>query len=840
MNVAIHYSLQQLAEILQGEILQQPFNLVQPGFLSLDSRKILFPENTVFLALETAQRDGHDFIKSLYAKGVRNFITRSGRLKSAEFPKANFLEVKDTLAALQTLASHHRSAVFDSHDNFTVVGITGSNGKTVVKEWLSFLLADEISVVRSPGSYNSQIGVPISVLHRDNRNTVGIFEAGISSPGEMEKLEKIIMPNIGILTNIGQAHDAGFTSQSEKAVEKLKLFVNSKCIIYHADDEQVSKAVDSFIEENQRRDIIEKWNWGKADHNKIQVLNIVKSKSSTKVSVKFAGQPYELQIPFADDASVENAMHCFCAVLALQLDVTKFLEKFTRLFAIEMRLEIKEGINHCTIINDSYSNDLNSFGIALTFLSQQKQHERNTVVLSDIAESGQEAGKLYAGVATLLQQKNIQRLVGIGPAISQHRKEFSFLPQALFYPSSADFLRQLPSLHFQNENILVKGARSFELENIVQVLQKKVHQTLLEINLNAVVHNLNEYKKLLKPETRIMGMVKAFSYGSGSHEIAAVLAFHNIDYLAVAYADEGVELRQAGINQSIMVMNVENSSFGAMVQYNLQPELYSFFILDEFTEYLKKRGFTDYPVHLKIDTGMHRLGFTPDDIPQLCDRLLGNNFVKVQTAFTHLVASEDQACDQFTRQQLMLFTTAVNQIESILGYPVIKHAANTSAISRHPEAQLDMVRLGIGLYGVDSDEKMQKKLMPVSSLTTTISQLKTVKAGESVGYGRKEILQKDSQVATVRIGYADGYPGNLGNGVGKMALHGKLVNTIGNICMDMTMLDVSALENVHEGEKVEVFGKQIAIKQMADWAGTIPYEVMTGISQRVKRVYYEE
>ena len=819
-------------------MIQQPFRLLHANYLSLDSRKILLPESTVFVAIKTDQRNGHDFVQGLYEKGVRNFILQAGEYDRSKLSKANIIEATDTLKALQNLAAYHRYHFETKPENsdFTVIGITGSNGKTIIKEWLAHLLSDTFSIAKSPGSFNSQVGVPLSILNIHSGNELGIFEAGISAPGEMVALKKIIEPNIGILTNLGQAHDAGFESPSQKLEEKLKLFANAQVLIYSSDNPLIVPEVKKLGAVNPILKVI---SWGRAEANTVSIVNIEKSNEASVILAQYQKEDVSITIPFNDSASVENAIHCLCTLFALELNPHDYLEKFKSLYSIAMRLEIKEGDNHCTLINDSYSNDLHSLGIALNFLAQQKQHSRNSVILSDILQSGQTPSELYSNIATLLHQKKIHRLFAIGPEFYFHQKEFAFLPSALFYKTVDDFIRQIPTLQFQHENILVKGARTFELEKVVRLLEKKVHQTQLIINLNAVVHNLKEYRKLLAPSVKVMGMVKAFSYGSGSHEIAAVLEYNNVDYVAVAYTDEGVALRKGGIALPIMVMNVEPSSFDALIHYDLEPEIFSFSILELFTTYLQHQGMSDYPVHLKIDTGMHRLGFSVNDIPLLCERLRKNNLLEVKTIFTHLVASEDSVQDDFTRRQLDSFSDVCSQIEKVLGYQVLKHAANTSGISRHKIAHLDMVRLGIGLYGIDNNLQMQRKLQPVTELKTTISQIKKVDKGDSVGYGRLAIMSRQGVIATVRLGYADGYPRSLGRGVGKMYINGNMVPTIGNICMDMTMLDITGINDITEGDEVEVFGEHVSLASTAKWADTIPYEIMTGISQRVKRIYFE-
>lgn len=843
MNVAINYTIEQIAKYTGGRLAKYNSALSSPAYLSLDSRKILFPESTIFFALNTAHRNGNEFVETLYQKGVRNFLTDGSNIDLNKMIEANVINVNDTIHALQLLAINHRinHNLLPDGKALHVIGITGSNGKTIVKEWLDQLLENDFTIVRSPGSYNSQIGVPLSVLNLNTSHTLAIFEAGISTSREMALVEKIIRPTIGVFTNIGRAHDEGFKNEVQKINEKLKLFIHAGNLIFCSDNKILKREVISFKQKIKKyKNDLNLFSWGKSPGNDLQIVSINKDKSSTKIEGHYKGKNYFITIPFIDDAAIENAISCWCVLTLLNKNVEKITKKFSSLYHIAMRLELKQGINHCTIINDSYSNDLHSLSIAINFLSQQKQHTQHSVILSDILQSGRQPHKLYAEVASLLQHKKITRLIGIGPEIFLHQKEFSFLKSTHFFLTVEDFLKNISPLHFHNENILVKGARVFGFEQIVKTLEQKVHQTVLTINLNAIIHNLKEYKKLLQPTTKIMGMVKAFSYGSGSYEISSVLEYNKVDYLAVAYTDEGVELRKAGINLPIMVMNVEKNTFASLINYNLEPEIFSNSILQEFETFLKSEGINYYPVHIKIDTGMHRLGFTPSDVKGLASHLASNSFLKVMTVFTHLVASEDAKHDLFTQQQINVFDECALLLENALGYKFYKHTANTSAISRHAQQKMDMVRLGIGLYGIDSNKAMQKKLQNVTTLTTTISQLKKVNAGETVGYGRNARLVKNSTIATVRIGYADGYPRNLGNGKGKMLVQGKLVPVIGNVCMDMTMLDVTGYESISEGEEVIVFGEKLQLSILASWADTIPYEIMTGISQRVKRVYFEE
>ncbi|MEO8720097.1 MAG: bifunctional UDP-N-acetylmuramoyl-tripeptide:D-alanyl-D-alanine ligase/alanine racemase [Ginsengibacter sp.] len=835
MNVKIHYTLNEIAQICKGNWRTKNSPAARLDYLSLDSRKIIYPESTVFFSIKSKHQNTDLFLETLYKKGVRNFVTDDQNVEDFNFPMANIVLVNDTIAALQELAIFHRNQF--SKSSLPVIGITGSNGKTIVKEWLNHLLENNFTIVRSPRSFNSQIGVPLSVLNIASKNDLAIFEAGISQKSEMKKLQKIIQPTIGIFTNIGNAHDEGFKNRNEKINEKLILFQNAKQLIYCSDDENLKNKIEIFQQKNKQ---LKLFSWGSKSNDHLQILQVKKEESFSVVLLKYKKMNLHIRIPFTDDASIQNALHCMAAIIVLKNFDEAALNRFDNLYPIEMRLELKEGINHCNLINDSYSNDLYSFGIALDFLSQQKQHPRQTVILSDILQSGIEPKKLYAEVASLLRQKNIDRFIGIGNDISSQKREFSSLENVDFYKTTDDFLTNIFLSNFQDETILIKGARQFGFEKISHILEQQIHQTVLSINLNSIVHNLKKYKELLRPTTKIMAMVKAFSYGSGSYEIASVLEFNKVSYLAVAYADEGIELRRTGITLPIMVMNTDKTVFDSLVNNNLEPELFSFSLLNDFTEFLKRSEIENYPVHLEIDTGMHRLGFMEDEISLLCKKIKENHFVKIKSVFSHFAASEEKTEDPFTLFQFNTFVKCCSKIEKTLGYSFDKHIDNTSGISRHANLQMDMVRLGIGLYGIDSNKEMQKELKNVSTLTTTISQIKKIKSGETIGYGRMGKVNKDSVIAVVRIGYADGYSRKLGNGVGKMRVKNILVPVIGNVCMDMTMLDVTGIKNLKEGDEVIVFGESISLQTLAQWAQTIPYEMMTGISQRVKRIYFEE
>jgi len=822
------YAVRDIAVIIHATAVKDSSR--QIDYLLIDSRKIVFPATSLFFALPGPRRDGHDFIAEVYERGVRAFVI-SSQVDVTRFPDAVFLSVKDVLQALQQLAAYHRRQF-----SIPVIGITGSNGKTIVKEWLYQLLSPDYNIVRSPRSYNSQIGVPLSVWQMNEHHTLAIFEAGISTTGEMTHLQQIIQPTMGVLTNIGKAHDEGFINTTSKFTEKLQLFEHCDVLIGRGKDFSAQQAAVD--------DSSEGWNtitWGYSHENDYVVADPVKHNNGTDITLS-KGTTCNFHIPFTDDASIENAITCCCVMLQLGYAASVISERLGKLQPVEMRLQQKKGVNNCYVVNDSYSNDPYSFSIALDYLKQQAGTAPTTVILSDFMQANGDKHQLYETVAHELQQRNIHRLIGIGNDIVQHEASLRqhFTGQLTCFSDAASFFERVNTHQFRDEYILLKGARVFEFEKIGHWLEQKVHQTLLEVNLTAMIHNLKVYQQMLQPTTKMMVMVKAFSYGSGTAEVARVLQYHKVDYLAVAYADEGVELRKAGISLPIMVMNPDEMSFDAIVDYNLEPELYAFHILDSFSNYLTSQGLRQFPVHIKIDTGMHRLGFEADEVEALCKELQQSQQLAVRSVFSHLVGSEDPSLDEFTRQQSKQFYTAATAVENALGYTVLKHIANTSGINRHPHLQYDMVRLGIGLYGVDSSAGIQQQLQTVATLTATIAQIKKVQAGESVGYSRKGVVTSESLIATVRIGYADGLNRHLGNGKGYLWVNGQPAPIIGNVCMDMTMIDVTRIPGVSVGDSVEIFGRNIPVQQVAAWNNTIAYEVLTGVSQRVKRVYIEE
>jgi Alr-MurF fusion protein len=821
----VQYTINDIAEILSNEsIINESSSVIE--YLLTDSRRLIFPASTLFFALLTSRKDGAHFVDELYNAGVRSFVVPKS-FNATDYSNANFILVDNTLKALQHLAAHHRRQF-----NMPVIGITGSNGKTIVKEWLYQLLQQDYKIARSPKSYNSQIGVALSVWQLSAEYNLAIFEAGISQKDEMEKLENIIQPTIGILTNIGEAHSSGFESKQEKLTEKWKLFDEAATVICNTDDELIKNIVHDHP-------VHQIFNWAYSA-SALQITSVDKGTNQTTIVAIYQNKTISIAIPFTDNASIENAITCWCTMLLLGISTDVVKERMLTLQPVEMRLQLKKAINNCSVINDSYSNDVSSLEIALDFLQKQAGNQQATVILSDLGEAAA-SEEQYIKVANALAQHKVTKFIGIGSKLLAYQSYFAKLIQrCFFYASVDDFIHHFPFIGFRNELILLKGARVFEFEQIDLLFEQQVHQTVMEVNLSAMVHNLKEYQRYLNPSTKVMAMVKAFSYGSGTAEVASVLQFHKVDYLAVAYADEGVELRKAGITMPIMVMNPETITFQSLVEYNLEPELFSFAILQGFTNYLKQEGIQQFPVHIKIDTGMHRLGFEQDDLTELTRHLSQNKMLAIKSVFSHLVASEDPAHDAFTGEQVEKFLYACTAIKNAIHYSFITHISNSAAIFRHPHFQFDMVRLGIGLYGVDSAAEKQLQLLPVATLRSTIAQIRRVKKGESVGYNRKGVMQKDGKVATIRIGYADGYDRKLGNGVGKVWINGQLAPVIGNVCMDMTMLDITEIDKVAEGDQVEVFGEHIPIHQVAKWCETIPYEIMTSISQRVKRVYYEE
>lgn len=798
------------------------------SYLLIDSRKLVFSTTTMFFAIKTSTGDGHEYINDLYHAGVRHFVVTVLPALN-DYPDAVFLEVDDVVKALQLLGSYHRRGF-----HYPVVGITGSNGKTIVKEWLNHLLQDYFHIVRSPRSYNSQLGVPLSIWGMNQDHDLGIFEAGISKEQEMGALAKIIQPTIGLITNIGEAHSDGFASIDEKLNEKLTLFVGAKVVLYCKDHTMIDLAVTAMV---SRKTLMSSYSWARSNTSApIQLYKIEKKQASTNLYVRVEDQDYNFTIPFIDEPAIENAMHCF--TLAHYLGASASMIKHMQdLPPLSMRLEMVDGQLGSRIINDSYNADLSGLFSALDFMSLQNPLWHRTVILSDVSGINKDADRVYAQVASYLQSKKVRTLIAVGLQLQKHRSFFDDTGMSCyFYSDTEELLSNLHISAFRDQLVLIKGARNYQFERVSGLLENKKHKTRLEVDLSAVAQNLHQYKSGLQPSTKIMVMVKAFSYGAGSFEIANLLQYSHVDYIAVAYADEGVELRRAGIRLPIMIMNTEEASFSSLVAYNLEPELYSPAIANSFVQYLLNEGFSHYPVHVKLDTGMHRLGFEETDLVSFFSQTAVQEQLHIKSAFTHFVAAEDPGHDEFTFNQLTIFNNLCAILKEQIGYNFIRHAANTSAIKRHPYAELEMVRLGIGLYGVDPTQSYTS-LTEAISLKTTIAQIRKVKKGETVGYGRKAFVNRDSIIATIRIGYADGYPHVLGNGKGNVIINGNIVPTVGHVCMDMTMVDITDYPEIVIHDEVLVFGPEKSIKEVAKEAGTIPYEIMTGISQRVPRIY---
>jgi len=794
--------------------------------VSIDSRSLQNGSQTLFFALSGANNDAHLYISELIQKGVQNFVVQY--IPDNYNGKANFLVVEDTLKALQAFAAYYRN-LFD----FPVIGLTGSNGKTIVKEWLNFLLSPDYNIIRSPKSYNSQVGVPLSVIAINEKHNLGIFEAGISTVNEMANLEKIIQPNIGVLTNIGSAHDEGFLNLEQKINEKLQLFKNSKIIIYQK-NEIVDFCLNAFLDENQVKERIV-FSWSFTD--KTADVFISKKESTnekTIIQYQYKNESFDLEIPFQDSASIENAISCLMVLLCFKYDPAIIQNRMQMLYPVEMRLEVKNGINNCSIIDDSYSSDFQSLKIALDFLESQKKNASKTVILSDIFQSGFSNEELYSKVAQLITDNKINRVIGIGSTISSFKIKFS---NAVMFENTADFIANFDSLNFANETILIKGARSFQFEEIVTLLEEKTHETILEINLDSISHNLNFFKAKVKPETKIMVMVKAFGYGNGGLEIAKLLEHHNVDYLGVAFADEGISLKNGGIKLPVMVLNPESTSFPSIIQYQLEPEIYSIKGLNAFLKIAREKGLKDFPVHIKLDTGMHRLGFEENTIDELIAALKGNTTVRIQSVLSHLATSDDMNHYEFVLSQIRLFEKLSSKLITELGINPIRHILNTSGISNFPDAQYNMVRLGIGLYGVSNDPVEQKYLENVGTLKSIISQIRTIPDGDSVGYGRRFMAAKETTIATIPIGYADGISRLWGNEVGYVLIKNKKASIVGSICMDMLMVNVTEID-CKEGDSVVIFGENPTVTEIADALKTIPYEILASISQRVKRVFF--
>ncbi|MBQ8674489.1 MAG: bifunctional UDP-N-acetylmuramoyl-tripeptide:D-alanyl-D-alanine ligase/alanine racemase [Bacteroides sp.] len=834
------YTIEQIAELIGAR--REGTSPALISWLLTDSRSLSFPEETLFFALTTKRGNGADYIPDLLERGVRNFVLDEENYRrlqqsplqdetvAAARLASNFLTVSSPLKALQKLAEQHRMQF-----HIPVVGITGSNGKTVVKEWMHQLMGSERHTVRSPRSYNSQIGVPLSVWQLDEDTELGIFEAGISEPNEMRALQNIIKPTIGILTNIGGAHQENFFSLQEKCMEKLTLFKDCDVVIYNGDDEFISNCVSKSL--LSAREIA----WSRRDMERpLYISRVEKGENTTHISYRYLDMDNSFTLPFIDDASIENSLNCLAACLYLMLPADRIRERMASLEPVAMRLEVKEGKNGCLLINDSYNSDLASLDIALDFLMRRSQTEvkqKRTLILSDLLETGQNIPRLYKQVARLVHSRNVERLIGVGGDLTICADCFNI--PCSFFPTTAALIEAISKGHLrlENELILIKGARAFGFDALTELLEKKVHETILEVNLGAMVHNLNHYRSFLKPETKTVCMVKAFAYGAGSYEVAKTLQEHRVDYLAVAVADEGSELRKAGITANLIIMNPEMTTFKTLFDYKLEPEVYSFHLLEALIAAAEREGVTHFPIHVKLDTGMHRLGFAPADMPRLIERLKHQDALIPRSVFSHLVGSDSTQFDAFTRRQIETFEQAAQVLQEAFPHKILRHILNTAGIERFPGAQFDMVRLGLGLYGVNPIDNSM--IHNVSTLKTTILQLRDVEPEETVGYSRRGRLTRPSRIASLPIGYADGLNRRLGNGRGHCLVNGLPAPYVGNICMDVCMVDVTDIP-CREGDSVEIFGDHLPVSRLSDWLETIPYEVLTAVSGRVKRVYFQD
>ena len=764
----------------------------------------------------------------------------------------------------------------------------------MVKEWLYQLLSPSMTVTRSPKSYNSQIGVPLSVWLLNEQTQVGLFEAGISQPDEMASLCDIIQPTIGVLTSLGAAHQENFRTMEEKCMEKMQLFSHAKVLAYNSDDDVISRCI--------RRSGFkgEKIGWSRDNQSAPLFIEAVSSTpAGTTVSYIYKGTRASYLLPFFDEASLQCSFACAAVALHLGITPEQLAERMAHLEPVAMRLEVKEGQHGCLLINDSYNSDINSLDIALDFMARRTATAAaspavsgssadtlagpRTLILSDIYQTGRDDADLYAEVLALCLKRGITKLIAIGPRITAALSAAvvpdagglpasaasttpavspagsvpsGFAAGVFFFPTTDAFLASEAFRQLHDEVILIKGARAFGFDRITEQLEQKVHETILEVNLNALVDNLNYYRSFLKPETKLVCMVKADAYGAGAVEVAKTLQDHRVDYLAVAVADEGVTLRRHGITQNIMIMNPEMTAFKTMFDYDLEPEVYSFRLMDALIRAAEQQGITGWPVHIKLDTGMHRLGFDPEkDIDEVIRRLKSQNAIIPRSVFSHFVGSDSDDFDNFSTMQFEKFDKASRRLQAAFPHKIIRHMDNSAAIQHFPERQMDMCRLGLGLYGYDPRDAAPAAselsaatpvsfsaapLRPVSTLKTTILQLRRVPKDETVGYSRRGVLTRDSLIAAIPIGYADGLNRHLGRGAGYCLVKGQKAPYVGNICMDVAMIDVTDIPNVHEGDSVEIFGEHLPASVLSDILDTIPYEVLTGVSNRVKKVYFQD
>lgn len=830
----MNYSITEISNVLEltGERIIDEDAIVSQ--LLTDSRSLTQPEDTIFFALRTEADDGHNYIPDLFGKGVRNFVVASDYFPLPEYASANYLLVESPLEALQTLATYHRRRFRE----LPVIGITGSRGKTTVKEWLYQLLKDDYRIVRSPRSYNSQIGVPLSLWDIDNNTDLAIIEAGISTTGEMDNLQAMIRPTVGIITNLGSEHNDGFASMEQKAQEKAKILFNCECIVYCADDPLVTHTIAPLVES----DVAVAMSWSR-NHCEapLQIDGTDRSENATTLHYTCDEEPGTVTIPFTADRDLDNAITCLAVLLHLGIDREVIAQRMATLTPVGTRLNVIEGVNNCTVIVDSYTSDYNSLTPALNFMTRRAGNRPCTVILSDLSNESYSGDELYIRVSELLKTKRVNRLIGIGKEMCRYSHYFEVLPQSRFYHDTQDFIADVAKGDFEDETVLIKGDPSFGFSQIIDLLEAKQHITVMEVDLNALAHNFKFFKSLIKPGTKTIGMVKASGYGAGSYEIAKTLQDCGCDYLAVAVHDEGVELRKASITMPVIVLNPNGVNYKAMFQYRLEPELYSLEMARDLIKEGKRYGVQGFPVHIKIDSGMHRLGFTREQLPDLITLLKGQDVIKPASVFSHLSVADEPVQDAYTQAQFDCFDACSELLQQSFDHHIMRHILNTSGIVRFPEHQYDMVRIGIGLYGIRTlFDGSEDTLKPVSALRSVIISIKNWPAGTTVGYGRRGVLERDSRIATVNIGYADGFDRHFGNGHVSMWVGGKLCPTVGNVCMDAVMIDITDVPSCKVGDTVEIFGEHVPVEQLSEARGTIPYEILTSVSPRVKRVYYRE
>lgn len=825
------YSILEIAQVLgieTGELRNKNAEISQ---LLTDSRSLTYPSETLFFAISTKNDDGHRYVPQLYNKGVRNFVVEyNAGISTQAMRDANFLQVENTLDAMQMIAMHHRRRFF-----IPIIGITGSRGKTTVKEWLYQLLKEDYHIVRSPRSYNSQIGVPLSLWDIDDNTNLAIIEAGISTTGEMARLQAMIRPTLGVITNIGEEHSDGFASMQEKAEEKAKILTNCECIIYNADDMLVSKTIEPIL------DIAQEISWSQNNQEKtLFISKIIKRSKWSKVECRHAGESFVLDVPFTSDRDLENVITCVSVLLYLGLSHHAITERVKTLTPVGTRINVIEGVNDCTIIADGYTSDYNSLTPALDFMLRRcNPQQHTTVILSDLMPETFVEDELYIRTSELIKSKGITRLIGIGPEMCRYSKYFNS-KNDMFFESTSQFLDMMSQGDFDNETVLVKGAPTFDFNQIVDMLEACQHQTVEEIDLNALAHNFKFFKSKIKLDTKTIAMVKASGYGTGSYEIAKTLQDCGATYLAVAVQDEGVDLRRAGITLPIIVLNPSTVNYKSMFTYHLEPEVYTIEVARELIKEGKKYGVRNFPVHIKIDSGMHRLGFTLEQLPELSELLTSQDVIMPVSVFSHLSSADVPEQDNYTREQIEYFEVCATQLQANFSHYIMRHILNTTGIVRFPEYQMDMVRIGVGMYGIKTvEDNSEDALMTVAELRAVVISIKNWEAGTTIGYGRRGVLERDSRIATLAIGYADGLDRHFGNGNIKVLVNGTLCPTVGNICMDACMIDVTDA-HCEIGDKVEIFGKQLPIEQLSEARGTIGYEILTSISPRVKRVYFRE